>query len=194
MAESAGFSECLPPREAVFDGGPFSWPYLVFFNSHSAVLATGDTTVLDAFAHNAVAFHVRTIGITGHVDAAETGPADRDLDRRRADSVRIYLAKSGIVSGVIFFRLAGDREPRVGDAKGVPEPQNRFARVDALGGYDGSAGQRHRQLLCRRWALDHCVGGAPLAPASQCRTAIDFLAGGDSAHGDFLDWETKYLP
>ncbi len=160
------------------DGGPFSWPVVVFFDAHSDALTARGRLMLDAFARKATELHVGKINMEGHVDAAENDADDRSLDARRVKAITTYLANKSLRVATAVA-LVGNRLPLIPDTRGAPEAQNRFVMVTVRGSYDDYTHQADRILLCRRWTLANCIGQANPAPAEQCRSAIDFLVRGD---------------
>ncbi len=176
---SSGDASVCRPIPWPSDGGPFSWPVLVFFDAHSDALTARGRLLLDAFARKATELHVGTINMEGHVDAAENDADDRSLDARRVKAISTYLADKSLRVATAVA-LVGDRLP-LPTAQGTAETQNRFVMITVRGSYDDYTHQADRILLCRRWTLANCIGQANPAPAEQCRQAIDFLVRGDDA-------------
>ena len=88
------------------------------FEVGSAEFTAGSTTYLDGIVAMLVAAPASTVEVGGHTDSS--GPADlnRDLSRRRAESVRRYLLDHGI---------AADRVAAVGYGEDYPIADNATA-------------------------------------------------------------------
>lgn len=180
------------PAARPSDSGPFSWPSMVFFDSHNATLNAEAKHRLDEFASRVIALHADGLVLEAHTDKAETTKADNALGRQRADAVILYLVKAG-VRETPAVTLAGSKWGLVPTAPGVAEPQNRYVMITVRGNFDDYTHQAHRILLCRRWTLANCIGPGKSAPVGQCKAAIDFLVRGDRVERD-LDWRTDFVP
>ncbi len=88
------------------------------FEVGSAEFTAGSVTYLDGIVAMLVAAPASTVEVGGHTDSS--GPADlnRDLSRRRAESVRRYLLDHGI---------AADRVAAVGYGEDYPIADNATA-------------------------------------------------------------------
>ncbi len=67
--------------------------------------------------------------LIGKADLAGSDPYNLALSRRRADTVRSVLLRSGVQAKQIDERWVGDREPPVPTPAGVREPRNRVVEI-----------------------------------------------------------------
>ncbi|WP_324808894.1 OmpA family protein [Sphingomonas sp. LY29] len=68
------------------------------------------------------------ISIEGHSDRSGPSGANLEASRRRAETVRTYLAGRGVPMASMRVSAYGEQRPLIATADGVREPQNR--RVD----------------------------------------------------------------
>jgi OmpA-OmpF porin, OOP family len=105
-------------------------PFFVFFDRGSVRFDTQDEAILDnAFA--AIRFlDVRSLEIAGHTDRVGSEADNVALSRRRAEAVRDALLARGMSPRVeVRIVAAGEADPLVETADGVPEPQNRHVSI-----------------------------------------------------------------
>ena len=69
------------------------------------------------------------IAVTGHTDLSGTQQYNLALSKRRADTVRAALVRSGVPDGVIAETWRGKENPAVPTADGVREPRNRRVEI-----------------------------------------------------------------
>lgn len=100
-------------------------PYILFFQESSAVVGREGRGILNNALENAE--HCGDVGaaVTGHSDTSEP-PA---MARKRAETVRDYLAGNGFPRVDITVKAVGARSPRVRTAKGVKERANRRVEI-----------------------------------------------------------------
>lgn len=67
--------------------------------------------------------------IHGHADRSGAEDYNIDLSRRRAEAVRDYLIKNGVVPDRIRIEFFGESRPLVETVDGLPEYMNRRAEI-----------------------------------------------------------------
>ena len=99
--------------------------FTVYFDfDRSDLTAEGARVVQDAVAAFRQTGAAR-IAITGHTDLAGTQLYNLKLSKRRADTVRAALVRSGVPDGVISEAWRGKQQPAIPTPDGVREPRNR---------------------------------------------------------------------
>lgn len=114
------------------------------------------------------------LGITGHVDTAETDFADRSLGLRRAQTVAKALQRLGIPEKSIYVRDAGATELIESTGPNVPSVQNRYVSVSM--DQHGSVGMDEEIEQCAAWVRRSiCTNISDQNQALSCSTAINSL-------------------
>lgn len=89
------------------------------FGFDSAQLSANGRASLDRLVSQLLQQHPTQITITGHSDRLGSPAYNLDLSRRRAESVRDYLAAAGVPAGAMRVRGVGAAEP-VADCPDAP--------------------------------------------------------------------------
>jgi len=111
---------------------PAQWgdagPTLVFFDWGKGELSNDAKAGLDAVATRYQAAP-RPMTIDGHSDRSGADAANLASSRRRAGTVRDYLATRGVPGSAMTVRAYGETWPFIATADGVREVQNRRVEV-----------------------------------------------------------------
>ena len=114
------------------------------------------------------------LGITGHVDTAETGFTDRSLGLHRAQAVAKALQRLGIPEKSIYVRDAGATELIEPTEPNVAAEQNRYVSVSM--DQHGSVGMDAEIEQCAAWVQRSiCANISDRNQALSCSTAINSL-------------------
>jgi len=101
--------------------------FIVFFEFDKSVLTNEGRKVVEQAA---AAFKSGTnVVIAGYTDRAGTVQYNLALSKRRADTVRATLVRTGVPASAISENWHGEENPRVPTADGVREPQNRRVEI-----------------------------------------------------------------
>jgi outer membrane protein OmpA-like peptidoglycan-associated protein len=105
-------------------------PWIMFFDTGSVRLdRRGEEMVANAVM-GMRALDTREIEIVGTTDRVGSVADNLALSRRRAEAVRAALLARGMSSHVrVRIVAAGETQPLVDTADGVPEPQNRYVAI-----------------------------------------------------------------
>ena len=111
-------------------------PGRVYFSSGGSSLARNGKEVLDVqvaeFFASDSADRPHRVWLTAHSESAGDPSANLTLSRRRAETVRAYLASRGIsASRVDIFNL-GERAARTRRDDGIPAASDRFVEVEVV--------------------------------------------------------------
>lgn len=102
--------------------------HAILFAFDSAELADASKAVIDGVAAFLRAHPLVKVEIDGHTDSIGGRQANRELSRRRAESVKAYLAGNGqIAADRLVTRGYGDERPTASNA--TPEGRARNRRV-----------------------------------------------------------------
>ena len=163
---------CAAPRVHADHAG-----YFAFFDPHSAALSVRAELILNELAARWKQVGGAFIRLEAHTDAAEAGPADRDLAARRGEAVRTHLISHGVDPGDIGLRDFGSSRPMIPTPPGQAKPQNRF--VLPIPHFHSSPAERLARLECKIWLRDHCFMPSTKAgaDADTCKTVLDVVSG-----------------
>jgi OOP family OmpA-OmpF porin len=101
---------------------------IVLFDYDRAEIRPSEVTALDEFAAKLKGRSGGKLEIAGHADRIGSDKYNLALSRRRAESVRDYLAGKGVAAEAMRVDAAGEAEPATGDrCKGLG-PANRRNR------------------------------------------------------------------
>jgi len=93
----------------------------VYFQFNKSTLTSEATTKLHAFASRLKTTHAKSILVVGYADRIGQAGYNEALSKRRAETVREYLVKSGFVGGSgVKVRWLGDTEPVTDCPKDMP--------------------------------------------------------------------------
>jgi outer membrane protein OmpA-like peptidoglycan-associated protein len=120
----AGAAFAQPAHSETCTAGPF----MVFFDTQDAKVTPQGQAILDNAAASYDSCGDAKVTITGHADRSSNDKYNMAISKRRAESVRRYLAAHGVPNGKMTTQAFGESRPLVETADGVKEPQNR--RVD----------------------------------------------------------------
>ena len=110
-----------PPPVAAPPPGPF----IVFFDwDQSSLTAEGEKILGDAISAYKAA-GTAMISVAGYTDRSGSDGYNESLAQRRGDAVKAFLQQNGVDAASISVTSYGERNPIVGTADGVREPQNR---------------------------------------------------------------------
>jgi OOP family OmpA-OmpF porin len=104
--------------------------FRVYFEFDRSALLPEAQQILDQVVALAKQQPKLRLVLVGKADRAGTDGYNLTLSRRRAETVRDALTRSGIAPGRIELRYVGDREPPVPTPPGVREPRNRVVEID----------------------------------------------------------------
>ena len=103
--------------------------YVIYFVTGQTEIRTYSRTDLATAINTAKTTPNVDVSVVGHADA--TGPEAENLalSLRRAEIVRNALVAAGVPADTIELAYHGSNNPRVQEAKGVPEPRSEERRV-----------------------------------------------------------------
>ena len=110
-------------------------PFIIFFDPGSARITQGAAPILDnaaaalAYDDRESASSAGVFLIAGQGDTAGSAIGNRRLSCARAQAVRAYLVRKGIVAQRLFPVGYGEDRPLVRTGDGVVEPQNRYVEI-----------------------------------------------------------------
>ncbi|MCY7271143.1 MAG: OmpA family protein [Sphingomonas bacterium] len=111
---------------------PAQWgdagPTLIFFDWGKGELSGDSKASLDKVAA-AYRAEPRPMTIDGHSDRSGAAASNLASSRRRAGTVRDYLAGLGVPASAIMVRAYGESWPIIATADGVREVQNRRVEI-----------------------------------------------------------------
>jgi OOP family OmpA-OmpF porin len=108
---------------------PAARQFVVYFEfDKSDLTPEGSRVVQDAAAAYKQTGSAR-IAVTGYTDLSGTQQYNLGLSKRRADTVRAALVRSGVPDGVIAEAWRGKQDPAVPTPDGVREPRNRRVEI-----------------------------------------------------------------
>lgn len=128
----------------------------VIFDFDQATLRPGAEMTLDRLAHFLHENPDREVLIEGHTDNIGSPAYNRDLSRRRAESVTRYLERRGVDPSRVVARGYGPEFPRVGNDTEAGRQQNRRVEVVILEPGDSAV-----QAARRRGSDLPAVGAGP---------------------------------
>ena len=118
-----------PPPPPAAAPAAVAQKFVVYFEfDKSNLTPEGAKVVQDAAAAYKATGSAR-VAITGFTDAAGTQQYNLGLSKRRADTVRAALVRSGVPDGVIAEAWRGKENPAVPTPDGVREPRNRRVEI-----------------------------------------------------------------
>jgi OOP family OmpA-OmpF porin len=100
----------------------------VLFDYNRAEIRPGAVSTLDDLAAKLKGRADERLEIVGHADRIGGDRYNLALSRRRADSVRDYLAGQGVAAGSMHVDAVGEAEPATGDQCRALGPANRKNR------------------------------------------------------------------
>jgi outer membrane protein OmpA-like peptidoglycan-associated protein len=103
--------------------------FLVYFDWNRSDLTEQGAVLVREFADFYRPEEISRVVVVGHTDTTGLEAFNRDLSRRRAETVAAELARLGIDPAVISVEARGEREPVVPTADGQLEPLNRRAEI-----------------------------------------------------------------
>ena len=103
--------------------------YLVFFDHNRSNLTPEAQRIVQTAAQNARGGGVTRLMVTGHADRSGSPQYNMGLSRRRAETVRAELVRSGVSPNEISVSARGESDPLVPTPDGVREPQNRRVEI-----------------------------------------------------------------
>jgi outer membrane protein OmpA-like peptidoglycan-associated protein len=116
-----------PPERAPPACGGFA---LVFFDPGSDRIDARAAAILDNEVSSLAASESYSgLKLRGHADRVGSAGFNLLLSRRRAESVRDYLAARGVPYGQIDIEAAGETRSLIETEDGVAEPQNRYVEL-----------------------------------------------------------------
>lgn len=104
-------------------------PQDILFATDSAALRPDLRSDLRAIAANLQQYPNSTIIITGHTDSTGTMAYNQSLSERRASSVAAVLIESGVSSGRVVPRGAGQTQPVASNETAAGRAQNRRVEI-----------------------------------------------------------------
>ncbi|MBL8975589.1 MAG: OmpA family protein [Myxococcales bacterium] len=119
-----GCPDEVPPAIAVFDGVVKG----IYFDLDKDTIKPRSRPVLDRAVQVFTDFPAIRTEISGHTDSTGSVAHNRDLSRRRAESVKRYLVEHGIDAARIETRGAGPDEPV--DSNRTPAGRARNRRIE----------------------------------------------------------------
>ena len=119
-----GCPDEIPPPVAVFDGIVRG----IYFDLDKDTIKPRSRPVLDRAVQVFTDFPAIRTEISGHTDSTGSVAHNRDLSRRRAESVKRYLVEHGIDAARIETRGAGPDEPV--DSNRTPAGRARNRRIE----------------------------------------------------------------
>lgn len=117
----ADASAALPPKAVTFT---------LYFVVRKTELTAESKAQVEAMLTDVASRQAAEIIITGHTDRMGTDERNAALSLKRAQWVRDLVVRKGVAPDLVTTVGAGEREPVVPTADGVPEPKNR--RVEIL--------------------------------------------------------------
>jgi OmpA-OmpF porin, OOP family len=115
-AENKQLFDLAPPKPQRFD---------LYFDVGGTVLTSESQSALDGVVSAALARSGADITVTGHTDTQGTLERNDELARRRAEEIKLLLARRGFPEARIEAVGRGERELAVPTADDVAEPRNR---------------------------------------------------------------------
>ena len=103
-------------------------PFLLFFESGSALLRPRDLPTIDRIASVSDQAKER-LQVTGHADAAGPAAYNLRLSRRRAEAVKAALVARGVPASRIAVDAVGETLPLLATQGDAPAAQNRRVSV-----------------------------------------------------------------
>jgi len=111
--------DCQARLDATFARGAIG------FETGSAEILPGSFGLLDRLAYDLRHCPSAVVEIGGHTDSEGADDANLALSQARADAVKAYLARAGVLPGKLQARGFGETEPRAGNDTPEGRAQNR---------------------------------------------------------------------
>jgi hypothetical protein len=147
--------------------------WLVFFDSHSAVLTPRAESILKELASSFLEDHGSLMVLNGNSDAAEASPEDLGLGLRRAETVAQWLRDAGVRPAAIYTKDLGSTAPIDREAPDVAVPENR--RVDLIPIGMWNENHQRATIDCKAWVRASCFGPLGKEQQALCAEALDIL-------------------
>lgn len=99
------------------------------FATDSAILSSKGISELDRAIVNFAAANIETIKVVGHTDSIGSNEYNKDLSMRRAASVKNYLVKRGVPSGIVSIDGMGEEMPIASNDTSKGRAENRRVEI-----------------------------------------------------------------
>ena len=114
----------LPPPT-----GPGCDPFMIFFDSGSAVIPARYRQMVDNMVVAWRETHPSWLRIEGHADSSGSSSYNLKLSRRRADSVKSALVARGVPKQKVVTVARGESAALLEAADGTADPERRLVAV-----------------------------------------------------------------
>jgi large repetitive protein len=125
---------CKAPQKVKIVGDKLEIIDIVYFKLNRAVIENRSNALLDEVARVIIAHpEVTKVRIEGHTDSQGNDAYNKDLSQRRADAVKVYLTKKGIVEGRLEAIGFGEEQPKADNTTKEGRAANRRVEFTLTG-------------------------------------------------------------